>query len=799
MPSVNSKLFSPFEQFKCKSYVKDRKLKIYRQCHYYNIKGSDFCKEHTQHYKGLISIMETKDIMGLKMCSGCDRHFLGDNDIWTLCLKCQDKNGKHYCKGITKEGYPCSITSETDYCTKHLHFKDLVMATAHKCSDCKRTLNKSEFIDENGEFKKLCSTCRARGKNRIKDKDNRIICVAKIRDGPTWRNCSYQATDGEKYCLNHYDKWTIKENIESKGNKVCSNFPRCSQEILSIDIFSTCSTCRLYDQEKSKCSRNEKNEAINMIVLGDNESICRICLEIFEIFETKSGNVSTLCKSHYDHYCSIEDGRGTRNRNWTEELRNNPERASKKQEWKELNWDKVIGYWQSYRERQKELKGIDNYRKECAEKMMIWRKNNPEKMDQLNKLKKKDPHNRYLSLINQANKKNCLWKLDEDYALKMIGSHCFYCDEKNEGICNSLDKLYDTGHYTPDNSVSCCKICNYMKKEYSIFFFLDKATNILQFMKESFEDSLELFLDDFGESLINTKTDSDNTCIKTKGVSRNMYTVYKYNAQKRNINFCLTEDEFNEITNKPCYICSYKGTDIRPNGLDRYNNKLGYEFENGRSCCTVCNYFKRDHDFNFFINHLEKLFLRKNVILQNFFIIKQNPDLKFYDLSEEELEILRKSIDKNKVVSMYNEDVENRDKIISNQAKNRKLIPLIKKKENFAVKSPDDNDNPKIITVIKSSNKPLSPKERKEKSKQLEIALIGEANSKKKSTLQTTKSRQKDKIIILESIIKNEQLTPKELNKINKKINKKKQVMMKCKEEITKIDELKAKAQLQQV
>lgn len=84
-----------------------------------------------------------------------------------------------------------------------------------------------------------------------------------------------------------------------------------------------------------------------------------------------------------------------------------------------------------------------------------------------------------------------------------------------------------------------------------------------------------------------------------------LYAMYRSDANKRNYNFNLSKAEFRKLTPSNCYYCginpqkiikgwSKLSIDYIYNGIDRINNTLGYELENCRSCCNICNKAKND-------------------------------------------------------------------------------------------------------------------------------------------------------------------------------------------------------------
>ena len=85
---------------------------------------------------------------------------------------------------------------------------------------------------------------------------------------------------------------------------------------------------------------------------------------------------------------------------------------------------------------------------------------------------------------------------------------------------------------------------------------------------------------------------------------RLLMSSYKFNAKKKGLDYTLTEVQFKELTQKDCYYCGAKPSNItgrnRPagsyiyNGLDRIDNTKGYIIDNVVTCCKTCNGAKSD-------------------------------------------------------------------------------------------------------------------------------------------------------------------------------------------------------------
>lgn len=67
-------------------------------------------------------------------------------------------------------------------------------------------------------------------------------------------------------------------------------------------------------------------------------------------------------------------------------------------------------------------------------------------------------------------------------------------------------------------------------------------------------------------------------------------------AQRRNIKFLLSQDQFIFERNKPCFYCENRmcAPSVEGTGLDRIDNNKGYELRNVVSCCKICNQIKGD-------------------------------------------------------------------------------------------------------------------------------------------------------------------------------------------------------------
>lgn len=96
---------------------------------------------------------------------------------------------------------------------------------------------------------------------------------------------------------------------------------------------------------------------------------------------------------------------------------------------------------------------------------------------------------------------------------------------------------------------------------------------------------------------------------------------YKQRAKKRGYEYNLTEEQFEEITQQPCYYCGAKPDNVKKqqycngayiyNGIDRVDNAKGYTTDNVVPCCKTCNSAKGQLTMQEFKNWIDQICLFK--------------------------------------------------------------------------------------------------------------------------------------------------------------------------------------------
>jgi hypothetical protein len=210
-------------------------------------------------------------------------------------------------------------------------------------------------------------------------------------------------------------------------------------------------------------------------------------------------------------------------------------------------------------------------------------------------------HRNYVSRINRNNafhsytkeaaRRNYAFELSQEEFNALIDDPCYYCGEiDQEKQFNGVDRIDSALGYHPTNCVSCCTLCNYIKHTTPIDAFFERIEHILthlglvegRFFPNAFRDFI-----------------SGN------------YTGFKRSAAARNIVFEITSDQFSQITRQSCYICGKENSHIHQNGIDRFDNTIGYIEQNCKSCCNTCNMMKNRFEYDRIISKFQQIYIHK--------------------------------------------------------------------------------------------------------------------------------------------------------------------------------------------
>jgi hypothetical protein len=401
--------------------------------------------------------------------------------------------------------------------------------------------------------------------------------------------CNFKRSEENKYCKKHQIHLFLDETYE-EDKKTCVNYIRGCRTKLDMSYgFTKCQECLKMDREND---HKKRNDVITTTPSIETNKICSVCCKEFPKtdFNGDKGVETKTCKN-----CRESFKRNDLNRDKEHRLviaRKNdkkPERIAVKNAWKEANYEKVAEYCMNSREKRIETLDVDEYLNKNAEQSKEWRERNPEKCKEINENKKNNIDAHYSTYRRTSNNKNIAFELSETEFQNIVKQECYYCGLFSEGKqFNGIDKKIQTIGYTIDNCVPCCDMCNYMKKSLNNDVFLERIEHILTY-NDKMKDG-NYYPDAF----------ANHFTIK--------YSSYKSSANKKQLNFEITENEFQQITQNNCYICGKEPTQIHKNGIDRTDNDKGSIFENCKPCCGECNFMKNNYNYNDFMEKIQLIY-----------------------------------------------------------------------------------------------------------------------------------------------------------------------------------------------
>lgn len=225
-------------------------------------------------------------------------------------------------------------------------------------------------------------------------------------------------------------------------------------------------------------------------------------------------------------------------------------------------------YYQVTRDRKRQ-ENEEEFLKHNAEIAKNWRNDNKEHVAAWST---NNFNRRFRGIKQQAQKKGIAWdpELTDWICQEMMTNPCFYCDYISEKTLNGIDRMDNQDGYTVKNTVSCCKNCNFIKATLDPATFIQRCQHIAKI---------------FGKpGNFNPDAWSDTGCSN--------YDSYKARAIKKELDFCLTEEQFENFQKAQCYYCNKKTSTTHSSGIDRKNNGIGYTQDNCVSSCSECNYMK---------------------------------------------------------------------------------------------------------------------------------------------------------------------------------------------------------------
>jgi len=113
----------------------------------------------------------------------------------------------------------------------------------------------------------------------------------------------------------------------------------------------------------------------------------------------------------------------------------------------------------------------EGYRNHNNEIHRLWKSENKEHSSLWYRT---NVNSRLDAIKRSATKRELEWALDDTEAKNMLTNPCHYCGHLDLTVrVNGIDRMDNSKGYIPENVVSCCKSCNYCKKNLSSEEFIN--------------------------------------------------------------------------------------------------------------------------------------------------------------------------------------------------------------------------------------------------------------------------------------------------------------------------------------
>lgn len=404
--------------------------------------------------------------------------------------------------------------------------------------------------------------------------------------------CNAKATPENKYCRKH-QLCVFIDDTESLGKRVCKNVIRgCTSQLEQEYEFVRCEPCRKREKERDDARKAKASE--NATKTQEQETpqtrFCKNCEKtkpLNEFVGTKNKGYVKTCKPCREIWLNNDKKRDKEHRNALERVASKkPERIAVKKAWEEANPDKMEQKCKKFRAK-RAVKDIDGYLQHNANVMKNWRDRNPEKMEEANRKRRESIEAHFKIYQRSARLKKLQFTFSDEEFKEMVAKPCYYCSIVDENGFNGIDRMNHKAGYIQSNCVSCCAMCNWMKGSLDSATFIKRIRHIHSFTKST------------EPSQTHPECFPDAKCVS--------YASYRSRAEKKDLEFAITNDDYKSIILQDCYLCGKKSTDSNTNGIDRADNTVGYTAENCKACCKECNHMKNQFALDKLLEKIEKI------------------------------------------------------------------------------------------------------------------------------------------------------------------------------------------------
>eukprot|EP00798_Chlamydomonas_sp_ICE-L_P024988 gene24987-10651_t len=221
-----------------------------------------------------------------------------------------------------------------------------------------------------------------------------------------------------------------------------------------------------------------------------------------------------------------------------------------------------------------------------------WMEANPGKKEEYQEKRRLDPRMRFDMIVHTPksnNKSTVLNDLmcmeDRDSFIDKIQQPCHYCGAHDPAIflCG-LDRVDSSVKFTDCNTVPCCYLCNMMKINFHVDEFIGGVKAIAMYRMLSTE----------GEIPMNPRLRKETS-----------FTKKSEHGGPKNSPSVIPREKLITLWANECYMCGRTPS----LGIDRVDSSLPYDVsDNCRSCCSRCNYMKKDLPEPEFLVHVGRIY-----------------------------------------------------------------------------------------------------------------------------------------------------------------------------------------------
>ena len=561
-----------------------RPIEEISQCTRFALSGSRFCKNH----QNLHQLTDEQLQNNTRICRGCKKHQYFVDMSYQICDACRDRGASNREKKRDEKIIfpPCVICGFVggndrqfvNYCNKHVTDGKKADIEAHGMKWCKGIIRGCPDPELSKDYPyERCEVCRHKeneqDKQRYEDKlrqtvdslnNTYSINLTKHKITPS-QGCDDKNMIGKKIVIKLKPKLSENEIfdkiyiIDGVPHKVCS-YPK-HYELHSLVEFLS---------HDGKMVYNEWNETHLETLITLTELIeymyDRIMIKRF------CQDIRTHQKIATNRYKVNQHGK-------QKSYKDKKEVIEMRKKWHNENSNKIRQCWRKIHNHDKNqdlitLSTIDDQQKEN------------DKLIKVSDEHKKSPQHKFLMYKMSARSREKVFSLTFEQSERFFRGKCVYCgQDPHEDYLHGIDRLYNEIGYEYDNCVSCCEMCNYLKRDLHPVTFIKICENILIY--QGFSDKNQ-----YNDVMFN--------------MQHAPYTTYIKNAHDRHRVFDITLEQFDDICSQSCYLCGRDNNQpFHSNGIDRYNNDIGYIIDNCKPCCGVCNFIKGRYTFEEMIQKLQ--------------------------------------------------------------------------------------------------------------------------------------------------------------------------------------------------